>query len=114
MKTGRVVKDYRSAYPEPLVIKAGESLTVHEKVSEWAGWVWCVNDNGKGAWVPEAYVERVGDRCKVLCDYSSRELNVRKGELLSLIKEESGWVWCENSKRECGWVPGENVEVSKI
>lgn len=94
-------------------MRKGEVLTSIPKESEWAGWVWCVNDSGKGAWVPESYIEKVGDRCKALSDYSSNELNVRKGELLSIIKMESGWVWCKNGKGACGWVPLENVEIAR-
>ena len=34
----RVVSDYQSMYPDPIVIHTGDRLTVEERASEWAGW----------------------------------------------------------------------------
>ncbi len=62
----RVLSEYRSAYPDPLVVSAGEELTASEKESSWSGWIWCTNRDGKSGWVPESYVERTGDTCSTL------------------------------------------------
>ena len=106
----RVISDYQSAYPEPLVVSAGGELTISEKESSWSGWVWCTNRDGKSGWVPEIYVERRGDTGVALYDYEATELTVKVGEELTVSKDESGWMWCTNQEGQSGWVPAENVE----
>ncbi len=106
----RVVSDYQSAYPVPLVISAGEELTISEKESSWSGWVWCTNRDGKSRWVPERYVERKGNTCIALYDYEATELSVSIGEELIMGKEENGWIWCTNREGRSGWVPAGSVE----
>ena len=108
-QTCRVVSDYTAAYPDPLFLSAGEELTTSEKESEWSGWLWCTNQNGKSGWVPEAYVERKGNMCLALCDYDATELSVRAGEKLIMSKEASGWIWCTNKEGQSGWVPAEHL-----
>jgi uncharacterized protein YgiM (DUF1202 family) len=106
----RVISEYQSPYSEPLVISAGEELAMDEKESEWGGWIWCTNQDGKSRWVPEKYVERRGDMGIALCDYEATELSVSVGEELRMGKEESGWIWCTNQKGQSGWVPADHVE----
>ena len=106
----RVISEYQSAYPVPLVISAGEELTISEKESSWSGWVWCTNRDGKSRWVPEKYVERKGNTCIALYNYEAIELSVSVGEELIMGKEESGWIWCTNQEGQSGWVPADNVE----
>jgi uncharacterized protein YgiM (DUF1202 family) len=110
-KKGKVINTYRSAYPDPLIIKTGEVLSVEERESEWAGWTWCVNKNGKAGWVPERYLEFSGDSCKALHDYDATELSVAVGEVLTVLNEESGWAWCENKNGRTGWVPADCIEI---
>jgi hypothetical protein len=106
----RVISEYQSAYPDPLVVSVGDNLTVSEKESAWSGWVWCTNQDGKSGWVPESYVEWKGNACVALCDYDATELSVRVGEELVVGKEESGWLWCTSQEGQSGWVPAENLE----
>jgi len=106
----RVIFAYQLAYPDPLVISAGEELTIGEKESEWSGWVWCTNQDGKSRWVPEKYVERKGDTGIACYDYEATELSVSVGEELIMGKEESGWIWCTNQEGQSGWVPADHVE----
>ena len=106
----QVVREYQSPYSEPLVISAGEELAIDEKESEWSGWIWCTNQDGKSRWVPERYVERKGDTGIALYDYEATELSVSVGEELVMGKEESGWIWCTNQRGQSGWVPADHVE----
>jgi hypothetical protein len=107
----RVISAYQSAYPDPLVIKVGEELTVGEKESEWSGWVWCTNQNGKGGWVPKKYVKHKGDIWVARFDYDATELSVDIGEELIMGYEESGWIWCANQQGQHGWVPADHLEI---
>jgi uncharacterized protein YgiM (DUF1202 family) len=111
MKSAHAIKTYQTPYPHPLIIKSGDSLQLIDKKTECPGWVWCVNKDGISAWVPTSYIERIGNLGKALRDYSSKELNVQIGEILTILKEESGWAWCMNQNGEEGWVPKECIRV---
>lgn len=109
-KICRVLTAYQSAYPDPLRIYRGERLTVQPKETKWTGWAWCVNASGKGGWVPEKYLQETGNAVIAMRDYDATELSVIAGADLTVMNEESGWLWCENQKQERGWVPAENVQ----
>jgi len=108
---GRVVSDYRTPYPDPVTLKAGDVLTIGDQHSPWPGWIWCTDRDGKSAWVPESYVEREGNTGTMRRDYDATELSVRAGEELAIGEEESGWFWCTNQAGQSGWVPAEHVQV---
>jgi SH3-like domain-containing protein len=108
---GRVIKDYDTPYPEPFVIRKGDLLKPSERDSEWEGWIWCTNAEGKSAWVPESFLAIDGESARVLEDYDARELTVRVGDVLELIKEEAEWFWCRDKDGEFGWVPGNYLEL---
>ncbi|MBN1211801.1 MAG: SH3 domain-containing protein [candidate division Zixibacteria bacterium] len=110
-KTCRVIKAYRSAYPDPLIIKAGEVLTIENRESEWAGWTRCINKNGKDGWIPDSCLETRGNKATALRDYDATELTVDHGEELIVVNKEAGWFWCENQDGQTGWVPGECLEM---
>lgn len=103
----RATADYQPAYPDPLVVSAGEEVTVGREDTEWVGWVWCANAAGKGGWVPKRCVEPAGegDKGKVLFDYTAAELPLQAGETLTVHYEEGGWYWVTNAAGESGWVP---------
>ena len=106
---GKVKSPYRSAYPDPLKLKPGEKVKLGKGISEWSGWAWCEDKNGKTGWVPESYLQIKGNSGKLLFDYDATELTVKKGEELKILKEQSGWLWCENRKGDYGWVPKDKV-----
>lgn len=106
----RVVSDYRAAYPDPIVITAGERFQVGESDRDNPAWVWCTGSSGKGGWVPAVYVRRDGDVGVALRDYSAMELSVRAGEGLTVLDDEAGWVWARDERGQLGWVPLENVD----
>jgi hypothetical protein len=47
----RVTTDYRAAYPDPILMSAGETLRVDLADPEYDGWVWCAGQTGKSGWV---------------------------------------------------------------
>lgn len=105
-----VTADYACAYPEPLSASKGDRLAVHQRDSEWPGWIWCTRADGAGGWVPQAWVQVHADRsCTLLRDYTARELTVESGELLDALLTESGWAWVANSTGQSGWVPLANL-----
>ncbi len=112
-KKGRVVVAYESAYPEPLVLKAGDSVRIGEKKSEWSGWLWCTDSNGSARWIPASYVVRENDTGRMLRNYDATELSVTVGEELAVIRRESDWLWCTNKNGLSGWVPADNVQIAR-
>jgi hypothetical protein len=106
----RVISAYRSPYTAPWVMRAGQELAIGQRESEWAGWVWCTNQDGESRWVPESFLERHGDAGIALRDYEATELPVEAGEELAMGEEESDWIWCTNREGQSGWVPAEHVE----
>jgi uncharacterized protein YgiM (DUF1202 family) len=106
-----VIVEYTSPYTYPLKIQKGERLQVGDKESEWPGWVWCTNIDGKDRWVPRNYMEIRGKSGIMIQDYDATELTVSIGEELKIEKEESGWVWVSNKEEKKGWVPLENIKI---
>jgi uncharacterized protein YgiM (DUF1202 family) len=108
-RVGRVIRDYDSPYSEPIIMRAGEKVSVGERESEWEGWIWCTAAKEKSRWVPESYVQRCGDVATLLRDYEATELSVRAGDEVLLGQEVAGWVWCTNERGHGGWVPADCV-----
>ena len=108
----RVIADYEAPYPDPIVVKAEDEVSINrDKKTDLAGWVWCTNRAGKGGWVPEAYIEDRGNRGTLRRDYNAVELTVRVGELLTVHKAESGFLWVTNQAGQDGWVPATHVAL---
>jgi hypothetical protein len=110
-KACRVRTSYTSAFPDPLKLEVGQEVTVGERESEWPGWIWCRTGDGKEGWVPTAYVERKANTATVLQDYDATELTAAEDELLTVVKEEAGWLWCRKQNGDCGWLPKANVII---
>jgi hypothetical protein len=104
-----VIAAHRPSDPDLLVMSTGDELVVDDRVSEWQGWIWCTNQQGRSSWVPEAYVQRREGTGIALCDYDATELAVDAGEVLVIGEEESGWIWCTNRIDKSGWVPARNL-----
>jgi len=110
MPRAKVIRSYKSAYPNPLIINAGQNLRIEKRESEWPGWTWCLDNNGKAGWVPSAYLSINGLTAKALVEYNANELTVETGDELEFIKEESGWAWCQDRNNNLGWVPISCIE----
>jgi GNAT superfamily N-acetyltransferase len=85
----------------------GQSVSVGEAFFEqegWDGWYYCTAAEQSG-WVHESVLDIHGGKGVAKEYYSSNELDLEKGERLRGIAETGGWVWCENSRFERGWVP---------
>jgi hypothetical protein len=100
-----VIEDNDPTYSDPIQVKRGELLMVGQEDSEYPGWIWCENQQGKSGWVPDDCIENdeTGSRAKY--DYSAVELRARVGERLVLIESKYGWVLCANSEGHRGWLP---------
>jgi hypothetical protein len=117
--TVTVLTAYASAYPKPLMLRAGDTLDLdptdklnsERHKNKWPEWLWCTAKDGTKGWVPENYVRVEGNTAFLLRDYNATELTVREGERLLVQFEESGWLWCRTALGLEGWVPKENTEL---
>lgn len=108
-----IIKEHQASYPDPLIVKTGDELSVGKQDSQWPAFVWCTNQEGKSGWVPEIHLDRQGDLGIATQDYSTAELTVEAGEKVTFEKEDSGWYWLENRTGQSGWVPAENVAIGQ-
>ena len=110
-----VTQDHTSEYPKPITFKQGAPLTVGEKYegSEgWNDWFFCSKPGQESGWVPAQIIEVInGSTARAREDYTARELNVQKGELLLGSRVLNGWIWCDNPiNSESGWAPLSNLQ----
>ncbi len=107
----RVIKEHRPESSDSLKMNVGELLRREERKTSWAGWIWCTNESGISAWIPELYLSEQPQSglYKALRDYDSFELSVDIGEILAAKEEAASWAWVENPEGEEGWVPLENL-----
>ena len=111
VRTAVVVADYTTPYNDPIVLHEDEPVTTGKTDDEWPGWIWCTSIENKSGWVPENVIANDGNLSRAARDYTARELNVRVGDKLTIIEEESGWYWCRTQSGNLGWVPVKNVRL---
>ena len=100
-----MITGHESTFLEPLIAPAGTRLEVESYSLEYPGWVWCRDASGRGAWVPEAFMEIDGDYAVLTADYDSTELTLPAGEVVDVVSEVAGWVWCRTVDDRYGWIP---------
>ena len=112
-----IIEDHKSDNPDPIIIKKGSRLKVDKKKvstsEEWPNWIYCysVDDNSEG-WTPEQIIQIDGEYGIVLEDYSAKELDAKKDEVVKGIRELNGWVWCSKiDYSEEGWLPKEKIAI---
>jgi len=115
----RVIAGHQVLYPDPISLKAGESLMISEKVDYWNGnrdwvWIWCTDARGKSGWVPKGLIDVQANSLTGIAryDYTATELTVSIGDELVAEREESGWLWCTNSQGKSGWIPADHITES--
>ncbi len=106
----RALKADRPTNPDPIKMQAGDLLESTGKEDD--GWIWCRHYAGKESWVPLSYLTAEGDgkTRTALSDYDATELPVEVGEEFQCEREESGWLWCENTQGKWGWIRVTSVE----
>ena len=105
MLTSKVIHSHTPETTDYLACSAGEVVTFERRETIYPGWIWCTDEYGKQAWVPEAYVDISGEKCQFDRDYISNELKVDTGETVSILEVVSGWALVLNERDEKGWVP---------
>lgn len=89
----RVVSSHESAYPDPIVVEAGDEIEVSERDTEWDGWLWCTDTTGREGWIPAAYITGRTGLVSCRADYTAAELTVAEGEFVMSHDAVGGWEW---------------------
>lgn len=103
---------YERPYPDPIRAKAGDPVTPDAgRITDIVGWIWCSAPDGRGGWVPEAWLDRTNEPWRMRRDFNALELTVTVGQPLRIHFSESGFLWVAAKDGETGWVPDGCVEL---
>ena len=100
-----VLRDYVAQYPDPITVRAGETVAVGKDDPEFPGWRWCTAADQRGGWVPEQFLDRIGSEAVMRRNYTARELTVAAGTDVVAGERVCGWVWVTDAGGNAGWIP---------
>jgi len=112
MKNCLIVQAHKSSFPDPIILKKGEKVSIGSEYLEdpdWPNWIECKNQRRKKGWVPKQYLKISGNTSIILRDYSAKELDVKIGDEITVYRFQNGWAWSKNSTGEFGWVPLKHI-----
>ncbi len=100
-----IVQPHTKSYADPLAVQKDEVVAPGDRDDEWPGWTWCIDNTGKGGWLPEQILERNADKARVRETFDTNELTVNAAEAVTGGRIIAGWQWCRHSDGREGWVP---------
>ena len=101
-----VVEAWHPAYRQPLVLSAGDHVSVGHHDTEWTAYRWCTNEAGARGWVPLDYLVFEDDgSAKASAAYSTVELQVEVDDVVAGYQSAGDWTWCVAGNGSQGWVP---------
>lgn len=110
-----VIKSHISNYPDPIRLEEGDVVKMIESYAgpeNWENWMFCHEEKyDRKGWVPEQLImKNTTDVGIITKQYTAKELNVSIGERVIALEELNGWIWCEKTGGEDGWVPKGNLQ----
>jgi hypothetical protein len=99
------IDDWTASRDDPVVLAAGDRVTVGRRDDTWPQYRWCIAPDGREGWVPDDVLEEKPEGWAAALPYSARELTVRTGEQVEAIRFMADWWWCRNTAGDEGWVP---------
>ena len=111
-QTRRATGAHDASYPDPIRLSRGDPVRLDGRTEEWDGWrwLWARGPDGREGWIPDDLVDSASPEPVSLEDYSAVELTVREGDVLEVLRERHGWVWCRNAAGLEGWAPERLLE----
>lgn len=104
--THRANSDYTVVDRNPLQINEGDIVSLGPVDKAWPGWIWVISADGRGSYVPDDHLKILNEKAaEVLNSFSARDLSVKRHETVIALREVKGWLWCQNSEGEQGWLP---------
>ena len=112
MRKVRAVRAHEIPQRAPLVLSAGQQVTVGQRDTQWPAFVFVTAGTGEG-WVPARHLDAESGAATVTVPYDTTELPTAAGEILTVIThdEVSGWSWVRAAGGREGWVPDDAVEA---
>ena len=116
-----VTERYETEFTNPIILVTGEKVIIGEdpcpekNPETWVNWEYCIKADGSNAgFVPRQIIKIESGNGIILENYSAKEMNIEKGEIVEGIKELNGWLWSKNKRtNEIGWIPLENSQMLK-
>lgn len=111
----RAIKSHHRSYNLSPTFQSGTNVTMNRRDEVWPSWIWCTDDSGQCAWIPEQLLSLLDfNRAILKTFYDSNELNVEAGEIVYGSENIDGWVWCRDPAGKEGWIPERNLENDGI
>jgi hypothetical protein len=106
-----VIRAYTKCYPDPINVNTGDELIPGKEDDQFPGWVWAAAvKDGKAGWMPKNIIKQHNSKYISSSDYNAMELTVNEGDKLKILRSESGWLLCQTSGGETGWIPASIVK----
>lgn len=109
-----VLFDFEARSPEEVTVHEGEFVTA---IQDGEQWVKIRTIDGREGFVPFAFIQILGGQgrqVRAIYDYSEPgddRLQLRVGDVITLIQEAEGWFEGYNERGENGWFPQSYVEM---
>jgi hypothetical protein len=111
----KTISGYKASKKSSIEFLEGDILVTGEEYEDnpnSIGWIKCTHSiTGKEGWVTRQILRIHGDQGKALCDYSAKELTIKKSAIVEVLKSMNGWSWCRTESGEEGWLPNEVVGI---
>ncbi|WP_186431596.1 SH3 domain-containing protein [Clostridium sp. BSD9I1] len=110
----KVIEEHKPNNSNPIKAEKGETVKLGRKSGGddgWNNWIYCysLHSNSEG-WTPAQIIQTQNEYGIVLNDYSAKELDVSKGDIVDGELELNGWLWCSRlTDLEDGWLPTEKL-----
>lgn len=104
-----VITPHHTNYPNPIVLRSGEEVTIGREDEQYSGWIWVTTQSGSSGWAPIQILQISGETAVSLVDYTAAELNTKVDEILTVYHKQNGWLWVSNQQGQQGWIPAETV-----
>jgi len=104
---------HSSQYPDPIRFSLHDQLVLGKRDTEYPGWIWVKTPSENEGWAPISLIRIISDTSGIAKEtYSAKELDTVAGEVLIRHKELDEWLWVENERGECGWVPKKTTSLA--
>ena len=115
MEIRKTISSSTCGYEHPINLSWREQVKLGKRAPEenWKDWIWAENNKKEGGRVPIQIIDFSEDKNYgiVLEDYSAKELNIDKDELIIKMKTLNGRSWVRKiSDNDEGWIPNEIIE----
>lgn len=107
----RVLADYEVVDPHPLRVRAGNTVRPQREDSGWPGWVWVEVPQQHAGWIPVSCLENARAESTICrMDFDGTDLSACRGDLLTALHTEPGWIFARHPDGRTGWFPLFNLK----